>query len=490
VGGADTARVWLRYAWLLVPLVLGGALIVLVFPHLASAYHLEAGGRALDDPPEALEHLGRAIEWQPANAQAYRLLGRAYRLHGNWPAAVEALERFVAMRPDNPLGHIELAETYESILAEMAAMYAADLVTKLPEAERGGQAALAEGVYALSEPGVSSSIAEETTVVMTVPSILTYTLSLPSQPSVLRFGINEDTQEFPQSVDLATVEVLVNGEQIFSGRAGESATPGAWSEKAVDLATWRGQEVRLTLITRPSPEGGATGDQVGWFMPQVIDARLAALQTLEPESNLVAEWRAAGLTARDFLARGEISRETRRFEEAMSWYQRALDLEPGSGDAWYYIGRLAADQNRWQEALQEYERALALDQFREAGVSSVYYRLGLIYHRNVEPRQLEAARQAYEDALAAEDFDSKEDEAWAHARLGQITFGLSGDAARAESEISRALELSPRDKWLHIVLGDLYREIGRRADAAAQYERALQIDPSLDAAQNRLDALK
>jgi len=124
---------WLSKSW---PFVLaGGILAVLAFPHLVSAYHLEAGGRAVDDlellsynAPAALEHLQKAIEWQPDNAQAYRLLGKVYCAQGDkiLGSKSQGLTRYTELRPDNPLAHIELAEVYEAVEAGMQAMHLAD----------------------------------------------------------------------------------------------------------------------------------------------------------------------------------------------------------------------------------------------------------------------------------------------------------------------------------------------------------------------------
>jgi len=103
-------------------------ILVLVAPHLVSAYHLEAGGQALDDlellpynAPAALEHLQKAIEWTPGNAQAYRLRGKVYRAQGDriLDSKSQRLTRYTELRPDNPLGHVELAEVYEAIEAKM-----------------------------------------------------------------------------------------------------------------------------------------------------------------------------------------------------------------------------------------------------------------------------------------------------------------------------------------------------------------------------------
>ena len=98
--------------------------------------------RAVDDlellsynAPAALEHLQKAIEWQPDNAQAYRLLGMIYRAQGDKIldsksqalVAAEVLTRYTELRPDNPLGHVELAEVHEAIQAKMALRCSANL---------------------------------------------------------------------------------------------------------------------------------------------------------------------------------------------------------------------------------------------------------------------------------------------------------------------------------------------------------------------------
>jgi len=183
-------------------------ILVLVTPYLVSAYHLEAGGQALDDlellsynAPAALEHLQKAIEWQPDNAQAYRLLGKVYRAQGDWLAAIEALTRYTELRPDNPLAHIELAEVYEAVEAEMQAMHLADLVAALPQAAVEAPDVPLDTPYAQPDgPAWHSYVAtttfslppnfgERPTLFMHSPSWVTYTLALPAQPATLRFGM-------------------------------------------------------------------------------------------------------------------------------------------------------------------------------------------------------------------------------------------------------------------------------------------------------------
>ena len=100
------------------PLFLFGLLacgaLALAFPHAISALYLEAGGRAMDDPAQAVAHLQQALKWDGANSQAYRLLGRAYLTLDQPDAALEALTQASALRPKNPLLHMELAQAYEA----------------------------------------------------------------------------------------------------------------------------------------------------------------------------------------------------------------------------------------------------------------------------------------------------------------------------------------------------------------------------------------
>lgn len=102
-----------RWPLLLFGLLACGAL-ALAFPHAISALYLEAGGRAMDDPAQAVARLQQALEWDGANAQAYRLLGRAYLALGQNEAALDALSQASTLRPKNPLLHMELAQAYEA----------------------------------------------------------------------------------------------------------------------------------------------------------------------------------------------------------------------------------------------------------------------------------------------------------------------------------------------------------------------------------------
>lgn len=57
----------------------------------------------------AIHLLDRAVQANPGNAQAYMLLGRSFCASGNKENAIKAYQEYIRLRPQNPLGHVELA---------------------------------------------------------------------------------------------------------------------------------------------------------------------------------------------------------------------------------------------------------------------------------------------------------------------------------------------------------------------------------------------
>jgi tetratricopeptide (TPR) repeat protein len=538
--GKDKLMRWLQGVGLSAASLL---ILVLAFPYLASAYHVEAAGREMSnsgsvayDPQVALTHLQKAIEWEPDNAQAYRLLGRVYRAQGDWLAAIQALTHYAELRPDNPLGHIELAEVYETIEAKMPAMLVTDLVALLPQAaveapdvplgtphaQPGGPAwhsYVAATVFSLPP-----NFGHRPTLFMHSPSRVTYTLLLPAQPAVLRFGMGMDPQSHDWPGDGVTFELFVGGEQVFSEHMDKTMARQGWHERMLDLARWAGQGVALTLVVTPGLAADASGDWAGWGEPQVVDARLPALEAQNPGLRLLDEWSRAGLTAGDFIDRGNEARKAEQYNEAVSWYKRAVRLEPDLGDAWYYVGLAYEGQQQWLQALDAYERVIVSSRLIRVHRSSPHLRTGIIYQRWLDSRQPESALAAFELALKLDDFASVVEAADCHYRRGQLLRDLEADpdeymaefqraveldaehisarimvgltiyeqkrnASAAEAELLRAQELAPQNKWVYYHLGEIYRQEGRVTEAETMYRQALEIDPAFESALKRLQAL-
>jgi tetratricopeptide (TPR) repeat protein len=534
-------------------LALAVPIVALLLPYAAGAHHLEAGGRALDaalgeidalnwwyvgpieiqDHPEldeAIAHLEQATRY----TQALRLLGRAHAARGDLLSSIEALERFTAQRPENPMGHLELAAAYVRADQRLQGMYSVDLLEALPGVQV--RAPDLPGVTPYQPEGWHSEYAyptayllppdeeERPTLFLHAGSQVTYTLTL-TQPAVLSFGMGLDPRSLDWGGDGVTFEVWVDGTRAFMEHLPVEVARAGWQVRQVDLGAYVGQTVALSLVSTPGPAGDVTADWAGWGAPRVEEARAAGYREAVRGEPWLRAWKVAKVGASDFIRAGESARKTQRHEEALAWYKWAMQVDLELGDPWYYVGLLYEDQERWEEALAAYERATTLGGFRQVHRSSPYYRTGLIYQWHLNPRQTEMALTAYEAAIREGDFGSNREAADCHHRRGEILWGYRAnlteciaeyrqaieldpefapahillgvayydqyrDMKKAEAEIGRALELNPQAKWAYYHLGEIYRQEGRLDRAKKMYSRALVVAPGFDAAESRLAALE
>jgi tetratricopeptide (TPR) repeat protein len=126
---------WRRVVLAAAIVVLIGGLAWWLRPYALAAYHVEAGGRALEaalEPvfvdwlaPEQVMDAGRldaaeaylqtALRWQGESVQARRLLARVYLSTGRPEAALKVLKEAVELRPENPVFHLELGDAYNAL---------------------------------------------------------------------------------------------------------------------------------------------------------------------------------------------------------------------------------------------------------------------------------------------------------------------------------------------------------------------------------------
>jgi len=115
--------------------------------------------------------------------------------------------------------------------------------------------------------------------------------------------------------------------------------------------------------------------------------------------------------------------------------------------------------------------------------AELVYTLGGLYHwKKDHARALELLEQALALARQLED---RRLEAWVHNVLGNVYRAL-GRHDEAIAEYRRAVELDPTDAYPHNGLGNVYSDLGRHDEAIAEYRRAIELDPDLAMAHNNL----
>jgi predicted Zn-dependent protease len=173
------------------------------------------------------------------------------------------------------------------------------------------------------------------------------------------------------------------------------------------------------------------------------------LSSVAPDSPLVVE-----LNAENFLRHGE-------FRKAIDEYRILLQRAPNMPGIHYRIGQLIlqlpATATSSADARKEFEEELKIYP-QNAGAE---YFLGEISRENGD---LPAAIQHYSQATKL------------NAGLPEPYFGLgrslleSGRPAEAVPPLETAARLSPENPTVHLTLAHAYQKLGRRADAAREFE--------------------
>ncbi len=536
-------RTRIERLWPLLALALVAAILLLSFPYLASAYYLEAGGRTVraaitdvEASPSAIALLNRSLTWNSENAQAYRLLAYVQRATGDWPAAIESLTRYTELRPKSMLGYVEFAQLYEEIDLWTEATDQLDLIKLLPEADVRTPAYAIDTQYADSGEEIWHGYVAETafalppeihlrpTLFMHPPSQVTYTLQLPAQPAVLDFAMGMDPQTADWPGDGVTFEVVVNGEKVFFEHLDKDMAREGWHRRRVKLDSWAGHEIALSLVTSAGPALDTTGDWAGWGTPRVADAELLRLQAMGLGERAIEAWRLAGYTQAGAIDLARAAQTEGREREALAWFRRALALQPELGDAWHALGLWYQEHDRWADAAHAFEQAVTIGRFERVSASDPAYHAGLVYQLYLDSPDRYRAWALYDKALALNEFSTRDrladchyrrgdilrlegrnvDEyiaafkaavaanprhAWAHARLGYAYYERNGDVAAAEAELNQALALAPQNKWMYVILGDVYRLEGRTEEARTEYEQALDLDPDFREVHIRIQAM-
>jgi tetratricopeptide (TPR) repeat protein len=162
-----------------------------------------------------------------------------------------------------------------------------------------------------------------------------------------------------------------------------------------------------------------------------------------------------------------------RREEAIAQLQKAVDLQPDDAQARYNLGLAFSQLGRMDEAISRFEKALAIQpDYAEAqmNLGNCYFHLG----------RMDEAISQYQKALEIKPNDAD----------GQRNLGLAllrqGRMDEAITHFQEGLAIQPSNAKAHINLGLALLQKGSVGEAIAQFEKALQLEPSDAELQNNL----
>jgi len=227
----------------------------------------------------------------------------------------------------------------------------------------------------------------------------------------------------------------------------------------------------------PKPRSGEGGSRamngrgadrpgrLGWSVATAAAAfAIAHLPLEDPRTSRATHY--AGIGA-------ALTKDARRADRAMEFYQRALAEVPALPAAHFGAATLLTRMGRPSEAIPHYEAVL---QAWPAHVES-RYNFGLALAAAGQPD--EARRQLQEAVrLAPDDADAR-------VALAKTLLAVQ-EPARALEEYERCLAQQPQNVKALVGSGVALTQLGRSRAAIARYERALQLNPNDADAHNSL----
>jgi tetratricopeptide (TPR) repeat protein len=151
--------------------------------------------------------------------------------------------------------------------------------------------------------------------------------------------------------------------------------------------------------------------------------------------------------------------------EALPYFRKAMESDPGFGDAHFYFGQALEILCDYGSALDAYRRAVDLDSI-QAKIDA--NRLGNL---SAEHKRPEDAQRYYELAIRFEP-----EKPLAYNNLG-LLLETQGRYAEALPYFDKALHLDPRYVNAHLNRGNALAEMGKTDEAVQEYNEAIRLDP-------------
>jgi len=206
-----------------------------------------------------------------------------------------------------------------------------------------------------------------------------------------------------------------------------------------------------------------------------------ALQHGAPERAIEYLLRAVerdGLQARYFSTLGSACLAAGRPQEAITCYQHAIALAPDNAEAHFNLGNVLQSTGDAARAVESYRLAIE----HHPHFAKAHFNLA---NAHLVGNQLAEAQKSFEFALRLNPSFA----APAHANLGLVMWrhGALDDAQR---QCALALKADEAYAAAHVLQGNIRKDRGQFAEAAASYGRAIALDPNNHDAHNNLGLVR
>jgi tetratricopeptide (TPR) repeat protein len=185
------------------------------------------------------------------------------------------------------------------------------------------------------------------------------------------------------------------------------------------------------------------------------------------EGEAIAAWRHVPEMSSEMYAWANRAIDEEDPTTALTWHKRHTALLPEFGDSWYYQGLILVQQGKWSEALSAFEEASQRKSFQTPLLSDSYFQQGSIYQWAMGYRDLDRALLMYDAALQIDMFSAQEVKAETYYKRGEI-YGWLGREQTSVAEFQKALDLNPSHKWARLRHGYSRYWIDKELEPAEQ----------------------
>ena len=178
------------------------------------------------------------------------------------------------------------------------------------------------------------------------------------------------------------------------------------------------------------------------------------------------------VTAQTHFAAGQLSETQGNLKNAVDQYQQALKLDPNHLGSLYRLGVIYAEVKDFPSSIAIWQRYITATN----NAPYAYGNLGYCYELAGMPKEAVAT---YQKGIA---LDYKNGPCRAN-------YGLMLARQNKIQEAVRIWTPALTDAQIHYNLASIYQTNGRKAEAKAEYERALACDPTLEDARSKIAQL-
>ena len=181
----------------------------------------------------------------------------------------------------------------------------------------------------------------------------------------------------------------------------------------------------------------------------------------------------ASLNSDDLVDRGEAHHQAGQLQEAESYYQQALQVDPTHPGALYFLASIAYDDQRFELATRLIETLLR----DESNDAEAWHLRGMIA---VKQENFPHAAESFKRALTIEP-----NYAMANYSLGDL-YSRQGNIEGAITSFQKAASLQPDFAEAFCALGNAYRAQKRFDEAVSNYQQAVLLKSNFELAYQNL----